>query len=711
MRTGKSSVQASQLHENFLMPELELLQTIEKHRIVVENSRDLVAVVDLRGRIVYLSPSTEHIIGYQPAELLGTSSFALLHPEDRKLAMRAMKQVLKGASREKMIIRMQHKDGRWLFLESTGSIIFAGKAKVPLAVASCHDVTEQLQAEEQLRKSEESFRLLTESLPQMVWTTTATGQADYYNKRWKEYTGYSPEQLDPKNAAVWRSIIHPDDYRQSLGRFRQAMENEQPYESECRFRRHKDGTYRWHLSRISPLRNKQGKVVKWLGSCTDIDDHKRNTESARRLALYDPLTQLPNRLLLSDRLRQAMSSAKRKGHSVGILVVDLDRFKDVNDTYGHQAGDRLLRQVAKRFQKLLRIEDTVARFGGDEFLILLPSLKSNEDLEEVAQKILDSFQSPFQLSGQRIQVGVSIGMASYPKDGDTLDELFRNADNALYHTKENGKNSYTRFNHAVRDRATERLNERNDLQQAIQQNELRVYYQPIVELASGTLVQAEALVRWQHPKKGLLPPNRFIKLAEETGLISALGEVVLEQTCQEMRRWQDEALFLPSVAVNVSPLQLLEPSLARKFEKRIKQAGLPAAKVQIEITEGAMQDLRTVQDQLKKMRKVGIEVAIDDFGIDYSSLSHLKRLPIDHLKIDRSFVKAALTDVRDRAIIQAIVAIAKTLGLKTYAEGIETVEQLHFLQDLGCEYGQGYYFSHPLPAADFRSYLRTKQAL
>ncbi|VAX09171.1 diguanylate cyclase/phosphodiesterase (GGDEF & EAL domains) with PAS/PAC sensor(s) [hydrothermal vent metagenome] len=447
--------------------------------------------------------------------------------------------------------------------------------------------------------------------------------------------------------------------------------------------------------------------------------HDANERYARRIAeqtlrhqaYHDVLTGLPNRWLLRDRMEQALAYVRKKDLHLGVLFLDLDRFKNLNDTLGHLVGDHLLRAVADRLKKVLSAWDTVARLGGDDFVLLLPDIKEVSALEEKAQELLTLFDTPFELSGKSIYLDVSIGIAAYPENGEDSDSLLKNAEATMYYAKEQGGKNYQFCSGDIQTATVDRFTIESELRVAIKNSELLLHYQPQFSLEDNSITGVEVLVRWEHPERGMTPPDKFIPVAEDTGLIIPLGEWVLQQTIADIVRMREAGIRLKRVAVNLSARQLYHQGTQDTLRKLLAAGNLGAELLEVEITEsGIMQNPELAAENLISMKSIGVGVAIDDFGTGYSSLAHLKRFPIDVLKIDRAFVRDITLDSDDASIVKAILALAKALNLHVIAEGLETQEQYDYLKELGCNEGQGYLYARPMPIDDLLIFIQEKQA-
>ncbi|HSS18731.1 MAG TPA: EAL domain-containing protein [Pyrinomonadaceae bacterium] len=432
----------------------------------------------------------------------------------------------------------------------------------------------------------------------------------------------------------------------------------------------------------------------------DLVQHR--TAEVERLAYFDSLTDLPNRVLFEDRLTQALKHAQRDGRPAGLLLTRIDRFKEINDTLGHELGDRLLREIAERFRRCNAERGTLARFEGDDFALLLSDIHGSENVVEILRQLVESLRPPFLIDEHQLYITASIGGSMFPVDGESPQELLRNAAVALFRAQSVGGNNYQFYQAEMNARALERLSLEGDLRRAIQNGELRLHYQPQIDLHTNQLVGAESLVRWEHPKRGLLPPAQFVPLAEDTGLILMVGEWVLQSACQQIRSWQKTPLNGMRVSVNVSPRQLQQKHFVESVANILRDTQIDPATLQLEIIETSiMQSGQQAVDQMSELKQMGLMLAIDDFGVGYSSLGYLKRLPIDTLKIDRTFVSDATTDPDDAALVMAIITLAHNLRLKVMAEGVETEDQLRFLRLLRCDEGQGYLFGKPVSPETF----------
>lgn len=561
------------------------------------------------------------------------------------------------------------------------------------------------QAEQALRASETRFRDFSEAAAEYLWETDLHGVMTFVSERIEKISGFSPADLVGHHAREFM----PDG---EAGRVREWLESNRAPDGSFRDLEHRvvtsTGETRWLRINGVAILNELGERIGWRGTGADITDKREADERINYLATRDPLTELPNRLLLGDRLDQAITAARRSRQVLAVMFVDLDRFKNINDSLGHEVGDLVLRGAAARLVGCLRQDDTLARLGGDEFVVVLEGLRQAEDAAQVATKILATLSLPFEVAGHTLMSSCSIGISIFPDDAADERTLMKNADIAMYYAKDRGRGNYQFFSADMNTRALERLNLETALRAALERSEFHLHYQPQVDIRSGRIVGVEALIRWQHPAWGMLPPNRFIPVAEDTGLIDGIGEWTLREACRQVRQWQEAGLPPVKVAVNISARQLLRPrEFARKVLEAIEEAGIEPSLLELEMTESLL--LQNAEENISVLNELGerqIRIAVDDFGTGYSSLSYLKQLPIDTLKIDRSFTSQLPQDREGMAIVQAIVAMGHSLGLRVTAEGVETQDQLAILRRLRCNEYQGYLFSKPVPADALAELLR-----
>ncbi|WP_216351201.1 bifunctional diguanylate cyclase/phosphodiesterase [Leptolyngbya sp. 'hensonii'] len=561
------------------------------------------------------------------------------------------------------------------------------------------DITEQRNAEAALRESEERYALAAQGANDGLWDWNLRSKVAYFSPRWKGMLGWMEEEISNK-PEEWLSRIHPDDVDRVNRELKAHFDNmTSHFESEHRIL-HRDGKYRWVLSRGFAVRDEEGQVYRIAGSQTDITERKVAEQQLIHDAFHDTLTNLPNRALFKDRLRQIMERARRhRDYIFAVLFLDLDRFKVINDSLGHLVGDQLLTEIASRLRACLRTTDTVARLGGDEFAILLEEISVVSDATDVATRIQQELSRPFDLNGHEVFTTVSIGIALNAPDYDQPEDLLRDADTAMYRAKALGKARYQVFDQAMHVKAVTQLQVERDLRWAIDRQELSLRYQPIVSLGTGALLGFEALIRWQHPEQGFLSPDKFIPVAEETGLIIPIGFWVLREACRQMRIWQKTLKPNPPlvVSVNLSSKQIAHPNFVDSVRAILQETGLEGKFLKLEITESViLENADAAIDILQQIQSLGIQTAIDDFGTGYSSLSYLHRLPIDTLKIDRSFINRVDSDGDKLELVRTIVTLAWNLGMDVVAEGVETNMQLAQLKALKCEFAQGYLFSVPL---------------
>ena len=525
----------------------------------------------------------------------------------------------------------------------------------------------------------------------------------YANPAFKQITGYDIAEALEHNL----TFLHGEDHDQpGLDIIRSAIRQQKMGHAVIRNFR-KDGSLFWNELAIAPIKNDSGEVTHFVGIMDDITDFKAYQEQLEYHANYDELTGLINRNLLNDRFNQAISAAQRDQKKVCIFFMDLDNFKVINDTLGHSAGDELLKVIAERLLNCVRSCDSVARYGGDEFVLIFSHIAKMEDAALVAERIIAEISQPLQIKGHSFEGTVSIGISFYPNDGQNKETLLQHADAAMYHAKDKGRNTFCFYTEALNQHLQQRLTMEEDLRQALKLEQFMVYYQPKVDLCTGKISGVEALLRWNHPEKGMIPPDQFIPLAEDTGLILPIGEWILRTACLQAKAWQEAGLPDITMAINVSPKQLHWSPFDQIISKVLVHSSLEARYLDLEVTEGAvMQEPDRIAVTLTRLKEIGVQISMDDFGTGYSSLSYLKRFPFDNLKIDKAFIKDIPTDEGDVTLVLTIIAMAHNFKLKVIAEGVETQAQMDFLTQKNCNEIQGYFFSRPLPAKEIEQLLR-----
>jgi diguanylate cyclase (GGDEF)-like protein/PAS domain S-box-containing protein len=572
------------------------------------------------------------------------------------------------------------------------------------------DITEHKNAQDALQRSQDRLAEAQRIARLGNWEwNIVTGELHWSDEVYRIFGLTSHESGVNYEAFLGR--VHPDDRQYVLAAVDKALHEHEPYRAEYRILQ-PDKTERVVHEQGEVTFNADGKPLRMIGTVQDVTEHKQAQERLSYLAYYDTLTGLPNRVMLVERMQQAMAESRRVERVVAIMFLDLDRFKFINDTLGHDIGDALLKMAAERLSALLRPGDTISRYGGDEFTVVLANVAHADDVTRIAQKILERFAHPFRIGGRDLFVTSSIGITLYPLDDGSVENLLKNADAAMYHAKERGRNTFQFYTAEMNVRAARRLSIETGLRHALERNELSLHYQPQVDLKSGHLYGMEALLRWHSPEFGSVAPVEFIPLAEEIGLIQPIGEWVLRTACVQTRAWHQAGFPGLRIGVNLSARQFQQPNLVQLIRQALTDSGLEPQHLDLELTESMlMHDMERTVSTLTELDTLGVALSVDDFGTGYSSLSYLKRFPIDVLKIDRSFVRDITSDPDDAAIATAIIAMAHSLEMKVIAEGVETREQQEFLRQHDCDGMQGYLFSKPLPAEDFTRLLQKNQRL
>ncbi len=674
-----------------------------RYRSLIQMAGSVMVLMDGEGGVLEWNREAERFFGCPREEALGHGFVELAVPEEARATVRAeLEAVHDGAGARTFEAPAPGVDRRilWSVTRAAPRRISDDAAPETL-VAVGHDVTERRRAEEALHRQEGLYRLLADNSTELVALHEPEGEYLYVSPSCTSLLGYRPEDLvgtDPYRLA------HSDDWKRVQTALVAAGAG-RLHRTALRLR-NATGEYVWFETLIRPIRDEGGRVIQLQSSSRDISERKAFEDQLEYQALHEPLTGLPNRTLFMDRLRQALARARRERSSVAVLFMDLDRFKVINDSLGHAAGDRLLSAVAKRLRACLREADTVARLGGDEFAVLLEFNIAEGDVGKVAERVIHQLQPPFTFAGNEVFITPSIGIAFNSSADEEPQDLLRYADVAMYRAKEEGPGNWRIFDPEVDTRATRRLEMETALRRALEREELVVLYQPIVELGSGRIAGVEALLRWRHPQRGMVGPDEFIPLAEESGLIVPIGYWVMRRACAQAVAWSStEGLDPLFVSVNLSTRQFEMPDLEQEVGRILEGTGLPPARLQLEITES---ELMQSAGRIRTLKDMEVRIAIDDFGTGYSSLAYLRNLPVDALKIDRSFVHGLAESPEDDAIVRTVITLAAALGLEVTAEGVETAEQLAHLRELGCSEAQGYFFARPADPEATTTLLRSE---
>jgi diguanylate cyclase (GGDEF)-like protein/PAS domain S-box-containing protein len=708
LKTTEISLRESR--ENLRKANLELEARVESRteelarqtsvlRRIIDSIPDLIILKDTNSSYLGSNKAFEEFSGVPESDQIGKTDYELFDASLAVTFRRLDQQILETGQTQSQEEWVTYPDGRKSLLSTVKTPFHGADGEILGLVGISRDITDRFEAEAALRQAAKVF----ESTHEGVLVTDNKKRILMANRAFTELTGYSEAEVLGQPTEILQSDRHDKEFFRRLWK---EVHTTGRWQGEMWSRR-KDGEEFPELLSISAVLDEEGRTTQYVSVFTDITKIKQTEAELEFLAHHDPLTRLPNRRLLLSRIRYGMEVVQRDGGLMALLMLDLDRFKDVNDSFGHATGDELLKQVADRLGKRLRTVDTLTRLGGDEFTVLLQGLAHREDAGRVASEIVAMLGEPWFLSnGFEVRIGSSVGISLYPEYCSTAEEMLQQADTALYRAKEEGRGRFTYFSEELTQAARERIALEAALRRAIAENELRVFYQPQMEIATGRIVGAEALVRWIHPQEGLLLPSRYITIAEETGLIGAIGEWVMRETCRQGRQWLDAGLRPITLAVNLSPHQFHHKDIADGVARVIQDSGFPAGSLELELTESIL--IKREHDavgKLESLRALGIRLAIDDFGTGYSSLAYLKRFPLDVLKIDRSFVDDIPIKRDDMEIATTIIAIGHTLGFKVLAEGVENTAQLEFLRAQGCDLFQGYLVSPPIPAEEFEKLL------
>jgi diguanylate cyclase (GGDEF)-like protein/PAS domain S-box-containing protein len=664
---------------------------------------------DRQWTMEYVSDGFQSLTGRAPADLLGNRVISyneLIHPDDRGRVAETGATGKGEGERISIEYRLCHLDGSVRWVSERAVRVLDRPSASWKWEGFIEDITERKRAEQALTEANERYQSIFENALEGIFQVTPEGRLLVANPAMARMFGYdSPAELLAELRDIPRQLYVEPQRREEYRRQIEAEGSVSNFEFQA-FR--KNGEVIWVSENAHLRRSAVDGSICYEGTLEDITDRRVYQAQIERQANYDALTGLANRTLLNGRLHQAISRAAGTASEIAVVFIDLDQFKFINDTFGHALGDALLQSMADRLRSCVRDSDTVARQGGDEFVLLLQGYRP-EDLAGVVQRLHASIAQPWRSGRREFHVSSSIGVSVYPTDGDSADVLLRNADAAMYKAKENGRNAVQFFTAELNHALVERLDIEHRLRGALARNQFLLHYQARIDMDTGRIAGAEALLRWRVPQRGLVSPARFISVAEDTGLIVPIGRWVLHTACRQARDWQLAGLPPIVVSVNVSPRQFREGNIVAAIAEALQATGLEARYLQIELTEGlAMHGAEKYVEMLGQIKALGVQIAVDDFGTGYSSLSYLKRFPIDQLKVDRSFVIDLATDPDDAVIVQAIIALGHKLKLRVVAEGVETAEQLEFLRQAGCDEMQGYLFGMPMIASDFAALLTSQ---
>jgi diguanylate cyclase (GGDEF)-like protein/PAS domain S-box-containing protein len=664
-----------------------------------------------------VSPGIEELLGVTREDYLreGSGWANYIHPDDHDRVVAASERSVADETEFHEEFRAVHADGRVVWVREDAVIVRDADGKALYWLGIMFDITQLVAAKRDLHHAQSTYGALVEQIPAIVYQdkTDESWSTVYVSPQITTLLGVLPEEWTGESK-LWLEMLHPDDRERTIEEVDRGIESGEPYSVEYRMIA-RDGRVKWFQDTALMLRDADGNPAYTHGVMLDITERREAEERLTYLAYHDSLTGMPNRAMFDELLELSLARARRGDRGVAVLALDVDNFKLVNDSLGHEVGDHLIVQIAARLQDATRDTDLVARPGGDEFLMLLADLDQVSPVidengaaisaQAVAHRVLEAFEAPFEVDGTELYVTASIGISVYPLDAADATSLLRNADSAVYLAKETGPGGYV-LNHLENDGALSKLSLSTRLRKAVEQEDWALHYQPLINLFTGEMFGVEALIRWPDPAGGLVPPGDFIPLAEEMGLIEAIGAWVVEEICRQDARWRDEGLEL-EIGFNLSPRQLWQPDPVRRIADQIEEAGIDPQRITVEITEStAMHDPDRTLGVLHGFKDHGLKLAIDDFGTGYSSLSRLRYMPVDVLKIDRTFVRDVNADRQSASMVSAIIALASNLQMEPLAEGIETEDEWRFLAARGCSSGQGFLFSKPVPAEEISAMHR-----
>jgi diguanylate cyclase (GGDEF)-like protein/PAS domain S-box-containing protein len=684
-----------------------------KYRSLFEQNQDGIIILNKHGKIVDVNQATEVMTGFTMGELNGGGFDNYIHPDDLLATRSYFQESLAGVHHE-FQVRVFPKDKREMLLK-VKNVPLQIDGKIDGIYAIIRDITEQIRVEKQLREQDEKYELITENMQDLVSILYPSGEFDFVSPSHKNVLGYKISDLIGSQAF---DLAHPDDFEELMNDFTKILETKETVMAVYRLQ-HRNGHYVALESKGSPILDQENNIKRVLISSRDVSERMEQEqalaqyeEQLKQLAFYDSLTCIPNRRLFQDRLLQTIQKAKRDHTNLALFYLDCDRFKWVNDTYGHETGDRLLKGFVERVKDCIRESDTVARLGGDEFAIIVDGFESVQDVARIANRIIQKVRNPWNLNGAEFIISTSIGIAIYPEDGTDMDTLLVHADKALYESKESGRDTYHFYTNEIAAKIDRTMLLEDGLKLAISHGHFHLVYQPQMDIQNNTLAGLEVLLRYTHPKIGLVSPVEFIPMCEKLGLIDEVTEWVMSVAFKQQKEWKESGYGEIPIAINISPTTLENNSFLQTVQYYLDQFDTNPESIEFELTEDAfMHNMKFVGEILGNLNRMGIKISLDDFGAGYSSLKYLKDLPIDKVKIDRSFIMGIPEKEKEKAIIESILDLTRRLQGEVICEGVETEDQISFLLVKGCRLVQGFYFSKPLAKEELETTFLKQQIL
>jgi diguanylate cyclase (GGDEF)-like protein/PAS domain S-box-containing protein len=680
--------------------QLALQEKDEKYRLVASNMSDLVCLLSPSGHIQFASPSHMKILGYEEDDLKGRLGIELIHHEDLELVQKHINQLLTKKETVRAIFRFQHKSGTFVPLESHAIPLIDIDGNVTNMLITSRDISERLAKEHELMASEMKYRLIAENSSDLIRIVGVDGMISYASPSHYTILGYTPEEIVGK---PYDTIAHPDDKEILKTKYLDHVKHGNKVTVEYRYQS-KQGEWIWLEANSSPVLDSTGDLLHFVVVSRVISERKQYEDQLKSMAYYDLLTEVPNRRLFHDRLASSIQHGIKYKTNLALFYLDFDRFKWVNDTYGHETGDKLLKEFVKRVKTCIREDDTIARLGGDEFAIIIDGFNVSEEVEEIAEKIIESLRVPWCINGEQFITTSSIGISILPSAGTEMHDLISKADQALYYSKEKGKNMYHFYSDMLAGEIERKMYLEDGLKGAILKEQFHLVFQPQMSIVDERMIGVECLLRYTHPKLGSISPVEFIPLCQKIGILDEVTRWVFREAIIQQNAWKLEGYGPIKIAINIPPATLEKEDFLEYVSKYLNDYSTDPTSIEFEITEdGLFHNIDYISNVLERLKMIGIKISLDDFGTGYSSLRYLKELPIDKVKIDRSFISGVPNQEKEIAIIESIISLTNRLKGEVLCEGVETEKQLAFLKEIGCSYAQGYYFSKPLTREELES--------